>query len=163
MRKTAGMWGERAGKRLESALWGLHAAVLAGVVPTPDAEVPTLRESPDVVAKRGPPSGGFARRLLWRAIRVALPQMRCRGRVLASLETEVRAMPPSPYRAGLASPGHTHLLTVLAFPPCCGPLWLSPPGEVGDPEATFLRTSPRCAGDRPPGETAHVARTVVLR
>src|SRR4051794_34296151 len=71
-----------------------------------------------------------------------------RGCVLASLETGVQAIRPSPYRAGLASPGPTHLPTALAFPPCSCPPWLSPQGRVGDPEAVLLRTPPRCARDR---------------
>jgi hypothetical protein len=68
-------------------------------------------------------------------------------RVLASLETELQAIRPSPYRAGLAEQGHKRLLAISAFPPCYCPLWLSPPGEVGDPEAIFLRTSPFCERD----------------
>src|SRR3712207_3300745 len=100
---------------------------------------------------------GFARRLLRRAIRMALLLMRCRGRVLASLEAAVQGIRPSPYRTGLASPSPTHLRAAPACPPGSCPPWLSPPGQVGDPEVIVLRTSPRCAGDRPPGETAHVA------
>ena len=106
-----------------------------------------------------PPGGGFAGRPFRPAIRVALRQLCCRGRVLAAMEAEVQGVCPAPYRAGLASPSPTQLLTALASPPCSCPHWLSPPGEVGDPEALFLRASPRYTGDRQPGETAHSART----
>ncbi len=45
---------------------------------------------------------------------------------------------PQPY----APSGRARFPTMLLSP------WLSPQGRVGDPAATFLRTSPRCTGDR---------------
>ncbi len=71
-----------------------------------------------------------------------------RERVFAPLGTGVQAVRPSPYRAGLAGHRPQRLPAVPAFPPCCCPRWLSPPGRVGDPEVTLLRTPPRCTGDR---------------
>ena len=43
-----------------------------------------------------------------------------------------------------------------AFPPCCCPLALSRPGEVGDPEASSFRTSTLCESDPTPSETAQL-------
>jgi hypothetical protein len=43
-----------------------------------------------------------------------------------------------------------------AFPPCCCPLALSRPGQVGDPEASSFRTSTLCESDPTPSETAQL-------
>jgi hypothetical protein len=51
------------------------------------------------------------------------------GCTLASLETGVRTMRSSPYRAGLAGPGRQRLRAAPASTACYGPPWLSPPGK----------------------------------
>ncbi len=104
---------------------------------------PSVASLPTAHAAEGSRAGYLDALSAWPRIR------RCRGeRVLASLETGVQAIRPSPYRAGLAGRHHTRLLVAPAFPPCCCPPRLSLQGRVGDPEAIILRTSPRCARDR---------------
>ena len=76
--------------------------------------------------------------------------------MLASLETRLRAVSLSPYRAGLAERGHKRLLSSPAFTACDGPVWLSPPGKPVTQRPSF-RTSPVCDGDLAPGDTAHYA------
>src|SRR5712691_5974933 len=49
---------------------------------------------------------------------------------LPPLDIGVRAMPLSPYRAGVAGPSHTRLLILPAFQPCACPLALSGLGEA---------------------------------
>ena len=66
------------------------------------------------------------------------------GCTLASLETEVRTIRSSPYRAGLAGRDRQRLRTAPASTACYGPLWLSPPGKPlaqGSclPNPSFLR------------------------
>jgi hypothetical protein len=74
--------------------------------------------------------GRFRRRRLCRPIMVTLPRgVVGRGCTLPSLETEVWAVGLSPYRAGLAEPGHKRLLAFSALATCYCPLWFSPPGE----------------------------------
>ena len=51
------------------------------------------------------------------------------GCTLASLETEVRTIRSSPYRAGLAGRDRQRLRTAPASTACYSPLWLSPPGK----------------------------------
>ncbi len=77
--------------------------------------------------------------------------------MLASLETRLRAVSLSPYRAGLAGRGHKRLLTPPAFAACSGPVWLSPPGQPVTQRSSF-RTSPVCDGDLAPGDAAHGER-----
>jgi hypothetical protein len=75
---------------------------------------------------------------------------------MASLETGLRTVWSSPYRAGLAAPDHKHLPIAPAFLACCCPVGLSPPGEPVIQRPSF-RTSPVCDGDLAPGDTAHYA------
>ncbi len=56
------------------------------------------------------------------------------GCTLASLETVVRAVSLSPYRAGLAAPCRKRLQAYTALPTGDFPLWLSPSGWLVDPE-----------------------------
>src|SRR5262252_4781098 len=56
------------------------------------------------------------------------------------LDIGVRAMQLSPYRAGVAGPCHTRLLTSPAFRPCCCSLALSGLGEVVASESSALNS-----------------------
>ena len=58
------------------------------------------------------------------------------------LDIGVQAIQLSPYRAGVAGPYHTGLLTRPAFPPCCCPLLLSDSGRVGRLEVSCLELRP---------------------
>jgi len=54
----------------------------------------------------------------------------------------------------LRHPARQRLRTATAFPACYGPLWLSPPGKLGDPR-TLLHVPPGCARDTTTRLTAH--------
>jgi len=56
------------------------------------------------------------------------------------LDIRVRAMQLSPYRAGVAGPCHTRLLTSPAFQPCCCSLALSGLGEAVASESSALNS-----------------------
>src|SRR5215813_1279816 len=56
------------------------------------------------------------------------------------LDIGVRAMQLSPYRAGVAGPCHTRLLTSPAFQPCCCSLALSGLGEAVASESSALNS-----------------------
>src|SRR3954466_2061820 len=77
------------------------------------------------------------------------------GCTLASLETGVRTMRSSPYRAGLAEPGRQRLRAAPASTACYGPPWLSPPGKPL-PKGRLFQTPPFCERDPAPGEVAHI-------
>jgi hypothetical protein len=59
---------------------------------------------------------------------------------LPPLDIGVRAMQLSPYRAGVAGPCHTRLLTSPAFQPCCCSLALSGLGEAVASESSALNS-----------------------
>ena len=61
------------------------------------------------------------------------------------LETEVQAIKPSPYRAGLAEPALQRFQTVAALPTCCFPPRLSLRGRSVDP-GTFSEFLPTESG-----------------
>src|SRR5262252_2562091 len=56
------------------------------------------------------------------------------------LDIGIRAMQLSPYRAGVAGPCHTRLLTSPAFQPCCCSLALSGLGEAVASESSALNS-----------------------
>src|SRR5215475_5874108 len=56
------------------------------------------------------------------------------------LDIGVRAMQLSPYRAGVAGPCHTRLLTSPAFQPCCCSLALSGLGKAVASESSALNS-----------------------
>ena len=58
------------------------------------------------------------------------------------LDIGVWAIQLSPYRAGVAGPGHTRLLTSPAFQPCSCPLALSGLGKAVASESSALNSGP---------------------
>ena len=124
-----------------SAAVGLAAGRRSPVPPMLDvSSAPEVARSSPRMPSLGIASRSEGPRLLGYELggSAASPQTWCGGRGIAPLETGLRAVELSPYRAGLAGLRRTRLPPPPASPACCFPLGLSSPGRPGDPRPSLL-------------------------